>query len=171
MALSTNQNQLRKHGPAAPIPPDLPEAERSIALWGWVNLAAARYGEEHLGPRYLRIRFEDLCASPVEIASEILRFLELPGDPARALDASSPQAHSAAGAASRPRRSLRSKRTAHTRSSSSATSCPGRSARRTVGCNGDGRRERSRLGHVRVARRRRGVVQKAGAAPMLSGTG
>ena len=87
MALSTNQNQLRKHGDAAPIPPDLPEAERSIALWSWANLAAARYGEEHLGDRYLRIRFEDLCARPVEIASDILRFLALSGDSALALDA------------------------------------------------------------------------------------
>jgi hypothetical protein len=87
MALSTNQNQLRKHGAAAPIPPDLPEAERSIALWSWVNLTAARYGEEHLGDRYLRIRFEDLCTSRVDTATELLRFLELSGDPALALDA------------------------------------------------------------------------------------
>jgi hypothetical protein len=87
MAVSTNQNQLRKHGTSAPIPRDLPEAERSIALWSWVNLAAARYGKEHLGYRYLRVRFEDLCARPVEIASDILRFFELPGDPVRALDA------------------------------------------------------------------------------------
>lgn len=87
MALSTNQNQLRKHGHAARIPPDLPEAERSISLWSWVNLAAARYGEEHLGDRYLRIRFEDLCTSPVEIANDVLRFFELSGDSALALDA------------------------------------------------------------------------------------
>jgi hypothetical protein len=87
MALSTNQNQLRKHGAAAPIPSDLPVPERSIALWSWVNLRAARYGEEHLGERYLRIKFEDLCASPVEIAGGILRFFELSGDSALALDA------------------------------------------------------------------------------------
>ena len=87
MALSTNQNQLRKHGAAAPIPPGLPEAERSIALWSWVNLEAARYGEEHLGERYLRIRFEDLCEQPVDVATEVLSFFELSGNPALALKA------------------------------------------------------------------------------------
>jgi Sulfotransferase family len=87
LALSSNQNQLRKHGDAAPIPPDLPEAERSIALWSWVNLGAARYGEEHLGDHYLRVRFEDLCARPVEVAGDIFGFFDLEGDPAVALDA------------------------------------------------------------------------------------
>jgi len=86
MALSTNQNQLRKHGDAAPIPSDLPTPARSIALWSWVNLSAARYGEERLGDRYLRIRFEDLCARPVEIADDIRSFFGLAGDPAGALD-------------------------------------------------------------------------------------
>jgi hypothetical protein len=87
MALSTNQNQLRKHGTAAPIPPDLPPPARSIALWSWINLRAARYGEERLGDRYLRIKFEDLCARPVEIAGDILRFFDVAGDPGLALDA------------------------------------------------------------------------------------
>ena len=77
MALSTNQNQLRKHGDgSAPIPSDLPPARvRSIALWSWINLAAARYGRERLGERYLRIRFEDLCARPVAVAAEMLELL------------------------------------------------------------------------------------------------
>ena len=82
MALSANQNQLRKHGDAAAIPADLSPPERSIALWSWVNLTAARYGEEHLRHRYLRIRFEDLCARPVDVATRILEFFELAGDPA-----------------------------------------------------------------------------------------
>jgi len=86
MAISINQNQLRKHGNAVPIPSDPPVPARSIALWSWVNLRAARYGEEHLGDRYLRIRFEDLCAGPVEIAGDILRFFGLAVDPAIALD-------------------------------------------------------------------------------------
>jgi len=87
MALSTNQNQLRKHGDSAPIPSDLPAPVRSIALWSWVNLRAARYGEERLGDRYLRIRFEDLCARPARTAGDVLRFLGLGGDPAVALHA------------------------------------------------------------------------------------
>ncbi len=90
MALSTNQNQLRKHGDAVPIPDGLAAPVRSIALWSWINLRAARYGEEQLGARYLRVRFEDLCARPVEAASDILRFLGLSGDPGVALDAVAP---------------------------------------------------------------------------------
>lgn len=82
MALSENQNQLRKHGDAAPIPADLPHAARSIALWSWINLEAKRYGEERLGDRYLRVRFEDLCERSTEVVALVLRFLELEGDAA-----------------------------------------------------------------------------------------
>jgi hypothetical protein len=82
MALSGNQNQLRKHGDAAPLPEGLSPAARSIALWSWVNLEARRYGKERLGDRYLRVRFEDLCDRPAEIVSRVLEFLELEGDPA-----------------------------------------------------------------------------------------
>ena len=81
IALSVNQNQLRKHGDAASIPADLSEPERSIALWSWVNLTAARYGEQRLGERYLRVRFEDLCARPVEVAGGILDHFGIAGDP------------------------------------------------------------------------------------------
>jgi len=86
MALAANQNQLNKHGDAAPIPTDSPPAVRSIALWAWINLEAARYGETQLGERYLRIRYEDLCARPVDTARTILGFLEIDADPALALD-------------------------------------------------------------------------------------
>lgn len=86
MALSANQNQLRKHGDATPIPAGLPAAARSISLWSWVNLEARRYGEEHLGDRYLRIRFEDLCARPPDVVELVLGFFGLDGDP-RALAA------------------------------------------------------------------------------------
>ncbi len=44
-------------------------------------MEAADYGEERLGARYLRIRFEDLCAQPVETASRVLAFFELEADP------------------------------------------------------------------------------------------
>ena len=39
-----------------------------------------------LGERYLRIRFEDLCAEPVEVTRTILDFLGLAGDPRFAVD-------------------------------------------------------------------------------------
>jgi hypothetical protein len=82
MALSENQNQVRKHGDAVPLPEGLSAAARSIALWSWVNLEARRYGEEHLGGRYLRVRFEDLCERPAEVTARMLGFFEVDGDPA-----------------------------------------------------------------------------------------
>jgi len=81
MALSANQNQLRKHGDAAPLPDGLPSAARSIALWSWVNLEAKRYGESRLGERYLRITFEELVMRPVPVACSVLEFFGLDGDP------------------------------------------------------------------------------------------
>jgi hypothetical protein len=82
MAFSENQNQLTKHGPAV-LGEELRKAKtptRSIALWNRVNLAAADYGERELGPRYLRVRFEDLCAEPLETVGRILEFFGLDGD-------------------------------------------------------------------------------------------
>jgi hypothetical protein len=84
MAYSDNQVQLRKHGAAVLGEREgLPAAVRSIALWNDVNLRAADYGELTLGARYLRLRFEDLCADPVPHVERILEFLGLAGDAAR----------------------------------------------------------------------------------------
>ncbi|HXV56801.1 MAG TPA: sulfotransferase [Gaiellaceae bacterium] len=82
MAFSENQNQLVKHG-AAVLGDELRKAKtptRSIALWSRVNLAAAAYGERELGSRYLRVRFEDLCAEPGATVGRIFDFFELEGD-------------------------------------------------------------------------------------------
>jgi hypothetical protein len=80
MAFSENQVQLRKHGDAVlGSGGDAPEL-RSIALWSAVNTAAADYGESVLGPRYLRIRFEDICASPATVLAEVFAFFGLDGD-------------------------------------------------------------------------------------------
>ena len=81
MALSDNQVQLRKHG-AAVLGDGGGELSllRSIALWREVNLRAADFGERELGPRYLRIRFEDLCADPPAVTAAVLRFFGLHGD-------------------------------------------------------------------------------------------
>src|SRR3954449_12702801 len=85
LAFSKNQNQVRKHAwamlGAAPMEPD-DSPPRSIALWNAANMAAADAGESELGERYLRIRFEDLCAQPEQTAAQVLDFLELEGDPA-----------------------------------------------------------------------------------------
>jgi hypothetical protein len=83
MALSQNQVQLRKHGDAVLGASDEPEELRSIALWREVNLRAADFGERELGDRYLRIRFEDLCAEPAARVAEVLRFFGLEGDAER----------------------------------------------------------------------------------------
>jgi len=82
MAFSENQNQLKKHGRAV-LGDELRKAKipvRSIALWNRVNAAAADYGERELGPRYLRVRFEDLCAEPGETVTRIYDFFGLEGD-------------------------------------------------------------------------------------------
>jgi hypothetical protein len=85
MALSRNQNQLRKHGCAVlrwreRLFHSLPE--RSALLWERVNLAAADYAEARLHHNYLRVRFEDLCVKPLETTVRILNFLDAPIDPA-----------------------------------------------------------------------------------------
>ena len=86
MALSQNQNQLRKHGDAflgrsGPVTP-----ARSIALWAGANETAADFGERVLGDRYLRIRFEDLCRDPAAVVPGILEFAALDADPATCVD-------------------------------------------------------------------------------------
>jgi hypothetical protein len=82
MAFSENQNQLRKHGSVVldsgqeSLDPPL----QSIAVWAKVNSWAADYGEQALGDRYLRVRFEDLCSDPGDTARRVYDFFELEGD-------------------------------------------------------------------------------------------
>jgi Sulfotransferase family len=78
MAFSKNQNQLRKHGGQVLSWRERwlnPEAVRSILLWARVNIGAAEFGETRLQEAYLAVRFEDLCAKPVEMTARIMRFL------------------------------------------------------------------------------------------------
>lgn len=82
MAFSENQNQLVKHGDSL-LGGELRKEKtpvRSIAIWSRVNSAAADYGESRLGDRYLRVRFEDLCAEPAETVRRIYGFFGLDGD-------------------------------------------------------------------------------------------
>lgn len=82
MAFSENQNQLVKHGDAL-LGDELRREKtpvRSIAVWSRVNSAAADYGESRLQDRYLRVRFEDLCAQPTETVRRIYDFFGLEGD-------------------------------------------------------------------------------------------
>ena len=88
MALSANQNQLRKHGVAmlGTGLAEQPEAVRSIALWSRANAMVAEFAARRLGTRYLRIRFEDLCCHPAVVVGQVLAFANLRADP-RALAA------------------------------------------------------------------------------------
>ncbi len=84
LAFSENQNQLKTHGQVV-LGDELRKAKtpiRSIALWNRVNAAAADYGERELGRRYLRVRFEDLCAEPGPTVTSIYEFFGLEGDAA-----------------------------------------------------------------------------------------
>ncbi|WP_193171399.1 sulfotransferase [Nisaea nitritireducens] len=73
MALSDNQNQPNKHYEAL-----FGEAyedatpEFAIRLWAAANSQVADWGERELGNRYMRIRFEDLCAAPGAVLSNAL---------------------------------------------------------------------------------------------------
>jgi hypothetical protein len=83
MAVSTNQNQLNKHGRAVLgwwTNLTAPRAVRSIGLWARINAAAAAYGETQLGENYLRVRFEDLCRAPAATVAQVLAFLGGHGD-------------------------------------------------------------------------------------------
>jgi hypothetical protein len=80
MAYSANQNQANRYGRhfLDASERELPEPVRSIGFWAHVNLAAARYGEHALRERYLRLRYEDVCADPAAMASQLVDFLDSP---------------------------------------------------------------------------------------------
>lgn len=84
MALSANQNQLRKHGAVVLRFRERLSSStsvRSILLWQKINLLAADFGESRMGKNYLRIRFEELCGAPAETVKRILDFLGSSIDP------------------------------------------------------------------------------------------
>jgi hypothetical protein len=66
MAYSKDRNQLRMVGDRLLTIEErrYPEPLQAIAYWQRVNLMAAEYGESRVGLRYLRLRFEDVCAHP-----------------------------------------------------------------------------------------------------------
>ena len=80
MAYSRNQNQVRAHGRKVLDKTDreLPRPLTSVVFWAHVNLAAANYGTRFLGPDYLRLRYEDVCADPGEAAVQLVDFLRCP---------------------------------------------------------------------------------------------
>ena len=84
MVLSPNQNQLRKHGPAIMTWQERwfrSAPERALLLWERINLRAAEFGQSDLRENYLLVRFEHLCARPVETTARIINFLGARMDP------------------------------------------------------------------------------------------
>jgi len=82
MAFSTNQNQVLRHsGSLLQVGEEaLSLPSRAMLLWSRLNLMAAQFGESHLGDRYFRVRFEDLCREPHAIIRQMYDFLGLKGD-------------------------------------------------------------------------------------------
>jgi len=83
MALSSNQNDLKRYGATAlgwryghePLP------LRSLRLWILGNLSAVEFGEASLGPRYLRLHYEALCLRPTETIAALFNSLGLVAAP------------------------------------------------------------------------------------------
>ena len=77
MAYSRNDNQVWAYGPQILDASEqkLPAPIRSMTFWAMVNVAAARYGERNMGERYLRLRYEDVCADPRGSVLGLLGFL------------------------------------------------------------------------------------------------
>lgn len=82
MAVSSNQNQLRKHyGPLFGHPRRESAPIASIELWARANLDVAAWCEVRLAKRYLQVKFEDLCTSPATTAEHLLAALGVEADP------------------------------------------------------------------------------------------
>jgi len=50
--------------------------DRMIKFWGASNRRVQKFGNEVLGPRYLEIRFEDICDHPEREISRILKLID-----------------------------------------------------------------------------------------------
>ncbi len=98
MAFSSNQIQPRHYGEAVFGAESEHWAPHVLAMefWSWANGRTADYGERQMGARYLRARFEDVCADPQRLCRELIDFAR--GD----THASDAQVSQAAQLVSRP---------------------------------------------------------------------
>jgi hypothetical protein len=81
MAFSKNQGQLAYLGSKyLGESCDKTNPVQSAKLWAKANLAVKRYGETHLGDRYLQLRFEALCNAPAATAEKIFAFIGVEAD-------------------------------------------------------------------------------------------
>jgi hypothetical protein len=69
-------NPLRRAGDVVlgPDAPAEPQAVRMMRFWGVANTATADDAERNMPDGYLRVRFEDLCADPLDTARLVLSF-------------------------------------------------------------------------------------------------
>jgi hypothetical protein len=51
-----------------------------MLLWSRTNMTAAAYGETRMPGSYMRLRFEDLCASPTRSVARTLAFVGREGE-------------------------------------------------------------------------------------------
>lgn len=81
MAFTQNLNQLQQlQGGLLPPPASQwAEPKRLATLWQRINLDTAHYAEDHLPNRYLCIRLEDLCETPLEEIQRLFAFCHLQG--------------------------------------------------------------------------------------------
>jgi hypothetical protein len=83
MAYSANQLQPTYFGEAVlPGLANRPPPVRAMLYWRYMNCRAADYGENRLGERYLRLRYEDLCLHPPDTVRTLFDFLGV-DDPGR----------------------------------------------------------------------------------------
>lgn len=74
MAYSSNQNQLQLWGPLALGVEHANTPRNALKFWSWAHARILGIGAE-LGPRFLLVRFEDLCAHPQDEVRHILSFV------------------------------------------------------------------------------------------------
>ena len=77
MATSRNQNQPRRHGVdlLGSLSEDLSAEELAILVWKVANLRARELCTSLLAERYLCVRYEDLCDTPLQVIETIAGFL------------------------------------------------------------------------------------------------
>jgi Sulfotransferase family len=76
MVRSHNQNQPQRYGEVTLDPDSMASSSkvRAVEFWSWANERAADYGEQRMDERYMRMRFEDICADPQTECARLIAF-------------------------------------------------------------------------------------------------
>ncbi len=86
IAFSSHRYALRRFGTAvlSHAYDHEPEPLRSLRLWMTAHTTVADYGENRMGPRYVRVHYEVLCTRPVETIAALFDALGFSADPVAA---------------------------------------------------------------------------------------